>query len=354
MPNNIDIFDSYYLAGVIEEIVPKKSFFRDRYFPTGAGDIFGTNKVLVEYKDGDRRMAPFVVEGAGDTPIDRGGYFVMEFAPPMLAPSRLLTQDDLKRRGFGEAVLSTSTPAERARALQMKDLIELDARIARREEWMCSQVMINNAVDLVEYADNQVVGIPRRLQFYDQATTHAFTPQVQWDAAGGDLMGDVQAMCDLLMERGLPATDLVIGGEVANFIRDNATIQGLLDNRRYELGNIKPQEMYPGVAWMGQLNFGGYILDVWVARETYVADNGLSALYFPTDAAMVTAPSCGRLLYGAVTQIEPDREFHTFTGKRVPKYVVNEDKDVRKLRLAAKPLAAPANMSPFIYAANVT
>ena len=354
MPNNIDIFDSYYLAGVVEEIAPQKSFFRDRYFPTTPTDIFSTSKVLVGYKDADRRMTPFVVEMAGDTPVDRSGYYVMEFAPPMVAPSRILTLDDLNRRGFGEAVLSKSTPAERARAMQMKDLTDLDARIIRREEWMCAQVMINNAVDLVEYADNQAVGIARRLQFFDQATTHAFTRANQWDAVNGDMSGDVQAMCDLLMERGLPATDLVIGGEVANFIRDNATIQALLDNRRYELGNIKPQEMYPGVAWMGQLNFGGYILDVWVVRETYVNDAGASALYFPTDAAMVTAPNCGRLLYGAVTQIEPDKQFHTFAEKRVPKFVVNEDKDIRKLRLASKPLAAPANMSPFIYAADVT
>lgn len=354
MPNNIDIFDSYYLAGVVEEIVPKKTFFRDRYFPTTEADIFSSNKVLVEYKDGDRRMAPFIVEGAGDTPVDRGGYHVMEYAPPMVAPSRLLTLDDLKRRGFGEAVLADKKPDERARAMQMNDLIDLENRIARREEWMCAQVMINNAVDLVEFADSQTLGIPRRLQFYDQATTHAFTRANQWDAMNGDMLGDVMAMCDLLMERGLPAADLVIGAEVANFIRDNSTIQALLDNRRYELGNIKPQEMYPGVAWMGQLNFGGYILDIWVVRETYVNDLGASALYFPTDAAMVTAPNCGRLLYGAVTQIEPDREFHTFTGKRVPKFVVNEDKDIRKLRLAAKPLAAPANLSPFIYAADVT
>ena len=354
MPNNIDIFDSYYLAGVVEEIAPRKTFFRDRYFPTGAGDIFSTNKVLLEYKEADRSMAPFVVKMAGDTPIDRSGYQISEYMPPMMAPSRILTIDDLTMRGFGEAILSKKTPAERARAMQMKDLTDLDERIIRREEWMCAQVMINNAVDLVEYADSKTVGISRRLQFYDQATNHIFTPDNQWDAVNGDMLGDVVAMCDLLMERGLPAVDLVIGGEVANFIRDNEKIQKLLDNRRYELGNIKPQEMYPGVAWMGQLNFSGYTLDVWVVRETYVNDAGATALHFPTDAAMVTAPNCGRLMYGAVTQIEPDKQFHTFAERRVPKFIVDEDKDTRKLRLASRPLAAPSTLSPYIYAANVT
>lgn len=61
-----DIFDTYYMAGMVQEIVPVQSFFRDRYFPTNAAtDIFNSNKVLVEYRDRDRAMAPFVVRRAG-------------------------------------------------------------------------------------------------------------------------------------------------------------------------------------------------------------------------------------------------------------------------------------------------
>ena len=41
-----DIFDTYYMAGMVQEIVPVQSFFRDRYFPTNAAtDIFNANKV---------------------------------------------------------------------------------------------------------------------------------------------------------------------------------------------------------------------------------------------------------------------------------------------------------------------
>ena len=59
-------FDTYYMAGMVQEIVPVQRFFRDRYFPTNAAtDIFNANKVLVEYQDGDREMAPFVVRRAG-------------------------------------------------------------------------------------------------------------------------------------------------------------------------------------------------------------------------------------------------------------------------------------------------
>lgn len=44
---------------VYKRVVPKKTFFRDRYFPTSDEDIFASNKVLTEYMDGDQKMAAF-------------------------------------------------------------------------------------------------------------------------------------------------------------------------------------------------------------------------------------------------------------------------------------------------------
>lgn len=43
MPNNIDFFSTYILMALVEEIVPRTSFFKDRYFPTGASDIFAAD-----------------------------------------------------------------------------------------------------------------------------------------------------------------------------------------------------------------------------------------------------------------------------------------------------------------------
>lgn len=48
MPATLDFFSSYVLAAIVKEVVPNTSFFRDRYFPTGEGDIIGADKVLCE------------------------------------------------------------------------------------------------------------------------------------------------------------------------------------------------------------------------------------------------------------------------------------------------------------------
>ncbi|MEN6437027.1 MAG: major capsid protein [Syntrophobacter sp.] len=355
MPNNINLFDTYYMAGMVQEMVPQMTFFRDRYFPTGAGDIFANDKVLVEYRDGDRRLAPFVVPRVGDIPIGRIGYEVHEYEPPHILPSRLLTMDDLTKRGFGEALFSGSTQAERARLLQLQDLTDLDQRITRREEWMAVQTMINNGCTMTAYIDNTTIGQTDDVFYYDTTGSNPaiYTVGDEWDDTLGDFWGDVEAMCGLLADRGLAVADLLLGTTAANFVLSDEVIAKKLDNRRMEFGQIAPRITTPGVAWLGRLNFSGFELDIFSIRETYVDNAGVTQRFFPAKSAMVTAPNCGHMMYAQISQIEPDEQFHTFAMRRVPKFVVDRDKDTRKLRLGARPLAAPLQKSPWIYAADV-
>ena len=59
--------------------------------------------VLVEYRDGDKRLAPFVAPRKGGVTILRKGYTMERYTPPYIAPKRTLTADDLSKKGFGEA-----------------------------------------------------------------------------------------------------------------------------------------------------------------------------------------------------------------------------------------------------------
>lgn len=96
------------------------------------------------------------------------------------------------------------------------------------------------------------------------------------------------------------------------------------------------------------------MLTVFSVDETYSDDHGLTKKYFPADAAMVTAPNCGHMMYGSITQMDYGQvNYSTYAAKRVPKFVVDQDKDTRKLRLGCRPLAAPKNKNPYIFAANV-
>ncbi|HWP51634.1 MAG TPA: major capsid protein [Clostridia bacterium] len=352
----LNFFDTYTLIAIHEEIVPATSFFKDRYFPTGAGDIFASDKVLTEYRKGDRKMAAFVASRVGDIPIDRRGYEIHEYQPAYIAPSRLLTLDDLQKRGFGEALYPGQSKAQRAARLQMDDLSDLDLRIARREEWMCVQTMINNACTMQEYLDAKTKGESQHIQFYDATSNHTYTVAVKWDDANGKFFEDVRNMCRLLSKRGLSAADLVLGTDAADAILSLDKVQKLLDKNSGIITGQIEQELtkYEGVVAMGVINFGGFKLTLISCDETYVDENDVEQKYFPATSAMVTAPGCGHLMYGQITQIDYGAvDFATYANKRVPKFVLDQPNDSRKLRLGTRPLAAPRNYCPYIYAANV-
>lgn len=351
----LDFYSNYMLSAAVKEVVPVKTFFKDRYFPTEAGDIFKADKVLVEYEKGDRKMAAFVSDRVGDIPVDRMGYRVSEYSPARIAPSRLLTLDDLKKRGFGEAIYSGDDQATRAAKLQVKDMSELDARIVRREEWMCAQTMINNACTMQSMIDGATQGEQLYVRFYETSSDHVYTVSNTWDTTG-DAYSDIKAMARMLAEKGLPYADLVLGSDAYDALLENAKVKAMIDrNTAFNDSVIAEQiSQYVGVTYCGTLNFGGYKLNVICCDETYVDDAGQTQKYFPAKGAMVTAPNCGHLMYGQITQIPyGSADYETVAATRVPKLVVDQENDTRKVRLATRPLAAPKDYCPFIYAANV-
>lgn len=344
------------LQAISEEIVPKVSFFKDRYFPTGAGDIFKANEVLTEYRSGDRKLAAFVDQKAGDIPIGRRSYEVHSYKPAYIAPSRLLTLDELTKRGFGEALYPGMDEAQRAARLLADDMNDMENRIARREEWMAAETMIGNGCVMQEYIDGATKGDSLVVKFYDGTSDHTYTASKKWNENGGDFWGDVKAMCRMLSARGLPAKDLILGTDVADYILTDERTRQLLDkNSGIIVGEIRQQlTQYDGVVFMGTLNFGGFMLNVFSVDETYEDETGKSARYFPATAAMVTAPDCGHMMYGSITQMDYGKtDYTTYAAKRVAKLVVDQDKDTRKLRLGCRPLAAPKTYCPYIYAADV-
>ena len=170
------------------------------------------------------------------------------------------------------------------------------------------------------------------------------------------MFADVKAMCRMLSSKGLKAADLVVGTDVADAILDMDKVQALLDrNSGIVVGKIDEElSKYDGVTYMGTLNFGGFKLNLICADETYIDDSNHEQKYFPATSVMVTAPGCGHTMYGQVTQIDygtvdpVDR-----VGRRIPKFILDQPHDIRKLRLAARPLTAPLNNCPYIYAAEV-
>ena len=240
MPFNF--YDTHTLLMAVQQLVPAATFLRDRYFPTNdASDIFATEDVLVEYRDGTRKLAPFVAPRKGGVTILRKGYNMERYTPPFVAPRRTLTLDELRKRGFGEALYSQLTPEQRQQVLIMRDADELGDLITNREEAMAAETMLTNGCIMKHIADDADKSDEMEIRFYSEGANPAtYTPTIKWDAEGAKIRADLGAMARMLTRRGLRAADLVCSPDVADAIVEDPDIKEMLDNRRYELGSVAP------------------------------------------------------------------------------------------------------------------
>lgn len=349
----LDITRTQTLLAAYEATPAVPSFLKDRYFPTNAmTDIFTSEDVLVDYKENGRKVAPFVLPSVGGVPTGRAAYTTDRFAPPLIAPKRTLTVDDLKKRGFGEAVFSGVSPAERKVLITLRDLKDLDEMTTRREEIMAAEIMINDKIVMKQYKDAEgSLTEEKTMQFHDGGVNpYQYSPTTGWDAAGAKILADINNMITMLTEKGLPAEELIVAGDVADAIINDATIKDLLANRRMNLGDITPLELPAGAAHIGTINVYGKIIKIIAYTETYENDEGTIVPYIPNGTAILTAPGAGRGLYGAVTQLEWDGEYYTYPGRRVPKYLPDPSSNVRTLTLSSCPLLIPKNKGAWISA----
>lgn len=360
----MNIYETIYMLAAIEELPLEHTFFKSRYFPTDdMMDVFNTSKVLADYMNGNRKKAPFVLPRIGSLPVGREGFKTYELEPAYIGLSMPMTIDQLTKRGFGESVMSGMTPEERAKRLQLRDMEELSARISRTEEWMACQVMLNNGITMRHETDVKDVYEDVPCYFYDEEDNPAeFKPAAVWkhstinnkgEIIVGNWYEDIYKMVAFLKHAGRPATDLLVGSDVGSFIMEDPWYLRMLDNRRVEMGRIEPTELTEYVTNLGVFNFKGRKLDILVCEGTYEDEAGKDVDYLDTDSVIVTAPACGKGLYGAVTQMERDEEFHTYAGKRVPQHIADIPSQTKETKVACSPLMVPKRKNPWCSAKKV-
>lgn len=350
----VDFTKTYDLLMAVKQAAPVTTFLRDRYFPTGAGDIFDADEVLIDYMDEGRKVAPYVVPRKGSVTVMRDGYETKSYAPPYIAPDMILTFDELKKRNFGEALFSGMSPEQRQNIMIMADAEKLRTMIRRREEQMSSEVLQTSGCVMKHIADDTGKVEEREIHYYSGSSNPAtYTPDVKWNASSGTpkILQDLAAMVRSLTKRGLPATDFVCSPDVADTMLRDDDIYKMLDNRRFELGSIQPIALPDGVTQRMVLDVDGRMIRVLSYDETYTDPiTGTDKPFIASGTGIITAPACGRMAYARVYQMEADGLFHGYAERYVPKQVSDMDHNLRKLVMTSRPLPIPNNKTPWIAA----
>lgn len=349
----MDFSNTLTLLAAVNQLTPATSFLRDRYFPTNdVTDIFSTTEVLVEYKEGNKKLAPFVSPRKNGIAMLRNGYETRSYAPANIAPKRPVTIDDLVKKGFGEALFSNLSPEQRQMALILVDIDDMGAMITRREELMSAETMINNGCVMKHYADKGDEYEEKEIRFYHEDNNPAvYTPSADWNLSTADITGDLHQMIRFLVMNGNAATDVILGAKAAEAFMNNDGIQKLLDLKNYNIGFIEPVELPVGAARLAQINIMGHKVDIFTYAQTYEGDDGIDVPYIPEKKVIVSAPGAGRTAYGLVSQVEQkDGLMHSYVGRRVPHYVADANNNTRSITLTSCPLMMPNKKNPWISA----
>ena len=339
------------MGRVIQKLPPVHTFFRSTFF--NHEETFVTKSVDVDFRKGSRKVAPFVSRVIGGKIVPNTGYETKTYTPPLVAPEKVTTIDDLLERRPGEQLYSGKTPAQRAVEKMADDFIELREQIARREELMCAQTIFTGKILVIGDGVNEVIDF----SFTNKEVIS--TAAKKWTNAASDPIADLKRWHKAVQKSGFVNCNIcVMGSSVADAFVNHEKVQKLLDVKNYNLAVIQPRQLPNGVTYIGTIHELG--MDIYTYNEWYLDDWTNEAnpeekpLVPDNQLALLSTGANYSMYYGAITLIdEPNGNFRTVEGKLVPDTWTKRKPARRFLNISSAPLCVPHDVDSWFVATPI-
>jgi len=343
-------FEPRTMGEVVKRMPPVHTFFKSTFFRNIK--TFVTNSVDVDFKKGNRALAPFVHPKIGGKTMPNRGFKTKNYVPPYVAPDKVTTVGDLVNRMAGENIYSGQTPAQRAIAKLAEDFSELNEMITRREEWMAAQALVTGKIPIIGE------GLDEEIDFGFTNKETLSTAQ-RWSAANSDPIADLKRWRKQVQKTGFVNCNIcVMADDAATAFINNAKVKDLLDIKSYDLAAIKPREMPNGVTYIGTIN--GLGLDIYSYTEWYLDDwsDPTTPVEYPLvpdkTVILLSTQAAYSMYYGAVTMLDgrggAAENFITVEGARVPDSWTVRRPARRFLQLNSNPLPVPHEVDSWFVA----
>lgn len=347
MEGILNYFKPLEMTETLNTQYPASSAFRKLFF--SKEKTHKLKKFNIEIKQGKRKIAPFVKRENEHKQIELAGYNTREYEPPYIKMKGIITPEELTEdKGYGNAVGNIPSPvvvmAEKIQEYHT-DFMEM---IERTVEIMCIEAVTAFQCTINWIDDNERAHVDTIA--YPHLDTHNIT------ATGTDLWTDpdcdkYQALLDMdtiiTKDAGKGGERFIVFGEnVWPLWFNDEALMAKLDNRRIELGKIKPEyrdidgmRLEMAVHGLGQI----YTYQEWYTDPVSGDDKAM----FPTDIVFMSAMPNKiqtRLNFGCI--------FNLKLGKFDVKYftLVKEDSDGEKYetRIETAPLPVPTEINCFV------
>lgn len=338
---NISIYDPRTMGKLVERMPKVQTFIKSTFFRNV--ETFDTQKIDVDFKKGNRQLAPFVHKKIGGVTIDNEGYETNTYEPPLVAPNKITTVDDILKRTPGESLYGGKSPNQRAVEKMQRDFTELDEMITRREEWMCCQALFTGKIPILD-KDGKELQAEIDFQFTNKVTLSGANA---WNKKTGSKIKQLKEWRKQVQKTGFVNCNICIMGDEAleAFIMDEE-VQKLLDVERYDLAVIKPRELPNGVTYIGTIQGEGmdiYSYNEWFLDNWTNKDKPENKPLVPTNAvALLSTEANYSMYYGGVGVVdESGKTIAVVEGSRIPEQWVERRPPRRFLQLNSAPLCVP-------------
>lgn len=347
MPNEIDIYQPRYLAGVVRSAPPVHTFLRDTFFTNIK--TFPTEQVDIDLVKGDREMAAFVHPKIGAETLAEEGYETKSYTPPMVNPDIVTTAESYMHRAPGEIIYSERTPQQRAAEQLVREYQRLDDSISRREEWMCAQALTTGIIHVVGK------GVDAEIDF-GFTNKVVLTGNERWGQSGADVSGTLEDWVDKVYTNGFANVDRIICGRTAlKMLKSDKGILEKLDNRRYQAGEFNARDLPNGVRYHGYLTDSG--LEIYSYKEVYmdrVTDPEHPTLrkLIPDNMIVMISPDVDFMrAYGLCSYYdEASKQLVTAETARLLHAYIGHKPERKVLEACARPLPIPDKVDSWLVA----
>ena len=343
----MDIYDTRAQLAAIDLMEPEYTFLHDMTV-RDAGTV-EDDKAIYDYRKGSRKMAPVVHPGTGGVLMERDGFQTREIGFATVAPERVIEVNQLNGRMFGEKILGAMTPAERAKKMQAKDLVEMRKAVQRRREHMARQVVLSGKLELFEYTNE---GRSKRANLIaDYGCSNLFAPGLDsapWNQNGAKIESDMMKMLNLVQAGQGIVEWIIMAPDVHGCLLYNSDYIKRLDIRNVNIGEINARYRGQGVRFVGH-NIDG--VEMYSFAGTFVDDDGLVKPILPSGTLIMGYKGMLNEYHGPVTQVEKAAgDPITYIKKEVPLKYSSIESNSTKNRLTSRPTIVPENIDGWVMA----
>jgi len=338
------------MGKLIERMPKVHTFIKSTFFRNV--ETFDTQKIDVDFKKGNRQLAPFVHKKIGGATIENEGYQTNTYEPPLVAPNKITTIDDILKRTPGESLYNGKTPNERAVEKMQRDFRELDEMITRREEWMCCQALFTGKIPILD-KDGKQIQAEVDFQFTNKETLPAAK---KWNASSGGKIKQLKDWRKQVQKTGFVNCNVcLMGADALEAFLSDEEVQKVLDVRRFEVAVIAPKELPNGATYVGTIH--ELAMDIYTYNEWYL-DNWTDKSK-PEDkpllpaniVALLSTEAEYSMYYGAVGIVdEAGKTIAVAEGSRIPEQWVKRSPARRFLQLNSAPLCVPHEVDSWFVA----